>query len=115
MTRNLDKRVEIAWPVNDPALRARVLDYFTTMLSDTAKLRELQSDGTFTDLCAFVPDGRHPFDAQDHLIKEASIAAERARAGDEAKHRRRVQRREDIEQQHKPEVKDRVGQRADHR
>ena len=80
MTRNLDKRVEIAWPVNDPALRARVLDYFTTMLSDTAKLRELQSDGTFTDLCAFVPEGRHPFDAQDHLIKEAYIAAERARA-----------------------------------
>ena len=80
MTRNLDKRVEIAWPVNDPALRARVLDYFTTMLSDTAKLRELQSDGTFTDLCVFVPEGRHPFDAQDHLIKEAYIAAERARA-----------------------------------
>ena len=80
MTRNLDKRVEIAWPVNDPALRARVLDYFTTMLSDTAKLRELQSDGTFTDLCAFVPEGRNPFDAQDHLIKEAYIAAERARA-----------------------------------
>ena len=80
MTRNLDKRVEIAWPVNDPALRARVLDYFTTMLSDTAKLRELQSDGTFTDLCAFVPKGRNPFDAQDHLIKEAYIAAERARA-----------------------------------
>ena len=80
MTRNLDKRVEIAWPVNDPALRARVLDYFETMLSDTAKLRELQSDGTFTDLCAFVPEGRNPFDAQDHLIKEAYIAAERARA-----------------------------------
>ena len=80
MTRNLDKRVEIAWPVNDPTLRARVLDYFTTMLSDTAKLRELQSDGTFTDLCAFVPEGRNPFDAQDHLIKEAYIAAERARA-----------------------------------
>ena len=80
MTRNLDKRVEIAWPVNDPALRARVLDYFTTMLSDTAKLRELQSDGTFSDLCAFVPEGRNPFDAQDHLIKEAYIAAERARA-----------------------------------
>lgn len=57
-----------------------MLDYFTTMLSDTAKLRELQSDGTFTDLCAFVPKGRNPFDAQDHLIKEAYIAAERARA-----------------------------------
>ncbi len=76
MTRNLDKRVEIAWPVNDPALRGRVLDYFHIMLSDTAKLRELQSDGTFTELCHFVPKGRRPFDAQDHLIKEAYIAAE---------------------------------------
>lgn len=80
MTRNLDKRVEIAWPVADPALRDRLLAYFETMVSDTAKLRELQADGSFTDLCAFVPEGKKPFDAQDHLIKEAYIAAEHAAA-----------------------------------
>ena len=84
MTRNLDKRVEIAWPVKDPKLKFQVLDYLHTMLSDTAKLRELRPDGTYTDLCEFVPknaDGSFaakPFDAQDYLIKQAYIAAERA-------------------------------------
>lgn len=84
MTRNLDKRVEIAWPVNDAALRAKVLGYFDTMLSDTAKLRELQADGSYTELGRFVPKdaqgnpAARPFDAQDHLIKEAYVAAEHA-------------------------------------
>ncbi|MFR4805099.1 MAG: polyphosphate kinase 1, partial [Eggerthellaceae bacterium] len=84
MTRNLDKRVEIAWPVNDPHLREKVQSYFNTMLSDTAKLRELKSDGTYTELGHFLAKDAQgnpiakPFDAQDHLIKEAYIAAERA-------------------------------------
>lgn len=78
MTRNLDKRVEIAWRVKDPALRDRVVDYYATMLKDTAKLRELTADGTYTELCHFVPDGSKPFDGQDNLIKEAYVAAERA-------------------------------------
>jgi polyphosphate kinase len=82
MTRNLDKRVEIAWPVTDPDLRQKVVDYFHTMLSDTAKLRELKPDGTYTELGHFAVDENgkptKPFDAQDHLIKEAYVAAERA-------------------------------------
>ena len=84
MTRNLDKRVEIAWPVNDPHLREKVQSYFNTMLSDTAKLRELKPDGTYTELGHFLAKDAQgnpiakPFDAQDHLIKEAYIAAERA-------------------------------------
>lgn len=84
MTRNLDKRVEIAWPVNDSHLREKVQSYFDTMLSDTAKLRELKPDGTYTELGYFVAKDERgnlaakPFDAQDHLIKEAYIAAERA-------------------------------------
>ena len=82
MTRNLDKRIEIAWPVNDPDLKGKVINYFETMLKDTAKLRELKPDGTYTKLCEFVPvnaDGTSakPFDAQDALIKSAYIAAER--------------------------------------
>ena len=41
MTRNMEKRVEIAWPILDDALREQVLQYFDTCLRDTAKLREL--------------------------------------------------------------------------
>jgi polyphosphate kinase len=63
-------------------LRQKVVDYFHTMLSDTAKLRELKPDGTYTELGHFAVDENgkptKPFDAQDHLIKEAYVAAERA-------------------------------------
>ena len=83
MTRNLDKRVEIAWPVSDPDLKKTITDYLDTMLADTAKLRELKPDGTFTDLGYFgTSDDKDGdiklFDAQDYLIKKAYIAAEKA-------------------------------------
>ena len=77
MTRNLDKRVEIAWPVKDPSLKASVISYCDTMLKDTAKLRELTADGTYTDLGHFAGEEKQ-FDAQDRLIKEAYVAAEKA-------------------------------------
>ena len=81
MTRNLDKRVEIMWPVEDPQARKSVVAYFQTMLSDTAKLRELLPDGTYTRLGHFLgttEDGmpKRPFDAQDRLIRDAYVAAE---------------------------------------
>lgn len=81
MTRNLDKRVEIMWPVEDPQARKSVVEYFQTMLSDTAKLRELLPDGTYTRLGHFLgttEDGmpKRPFDAQDRLIRDAYVAAE---------------------------------------
>ena len=46
MTRNMEKRVEIAWPILDEGLRNQVLDYIATCLRDTAKLRELKADGS---------------------------------------------------------------------
>ncbi len=84
MTRNLDKRVEIAWPVKDPALKRAVLEYLHLMLRDTAKLRELKPDGTYTELGEFIPrneDGTYAlraYDAQNDLVRRAYIAAERA-------------------------------------
>ena len=44
MTRNMDKRIEIAWPVLDSELREQILGYLDVSLSDTAKLRELMPD-----------------------------------------------------------------------
>ena len=74
MTRNMEKRVEIAWPVLNEKLRQKILDYFDTCLADTAKLRELLPDGTYTPLRAFAQEGEEPFDSQEHLIKQAQIA-----------------------------------------
>ena len=71
MTRNMDKRVEIAWPVLNETLRQQVVDYVKTFLSDTAKLRELKPDLTYTELRHFVLPGDTPFDSQAFMIQQA--------------------------------------------
>ncbi|MCL2827056.1 MAG: hypothetical protein FWD72_06605, partial [Eggerthellaceae bacterium] len=75
MTRNMDRRIEVAWPVLNDGLRGRIVEYLTTTLSDTAKLRELRPDGSYTPLGYFAPVGADGtlalFDSQDHFIKEA--------------------------------------------
>ena len=48
MGRNMHGRVEIAWPVRDPALRQRVIDEcLVPYLHDTQDAWELQADGTY--------------------------------------------------------------------
>ncbi len=78
MTRNMEKRVEIAWPILNAELRQQVIDYFSTCLKDTAKLRELLPNGRYTKLGAFQAKGEAPFESQDYLIKRAQ--ARRAEA-----------------------------------
>ncbi|WP_134705057.1 RNA degradosome polyphosphate kinase [Ammoniphilus sp. YIM 78166] len=50
MTRNLDRRVEILFPVLDDGLRKRVKEILATSLKDSVKARELQPDGTYRHL-----------------------------------------------------------------
>ena len=47
MTRNFDRRVEIAFPVLDPQHQARLKEILEIQLSDTAKGWTLHSDGTY--------------------------------------------------------------------
>jgi polyphosphate kinase len=48
MPRNFHRRVEVLAPVEDPALRARLLDEVIGMgLKDNVKARQLQSDGSY--------------------------------------------------------------------
>ncbi len=76
MTRNMEKRVEVAWPVTDEAVRAEVCAYIDIMLQDTAKLRELLSDTTYTPLYAFAVDEAgnpvNPVNAQEILAERAA-------------------------------------------
>ena len=74
MTRNMEKRVEIAWPILDKGLRNQVLDYIDTCLRDTAKLRELKADGSYTKLGELAKPDEPKFESQDFLIKEAQRA-----------------------------------------
>jgi polyphosphate kinase len=45
MPRNLDRRVEIAFPVLDPALQQQVHNILSIQLADTVKARRLDADG----------------------------------------------------------------------
>ncbi len=47
MPRNLDKRVEILFPVEDETLKAEVIYILETELADNMKAHELQADGTY--------------------------------------------------------------------
>lgn len=75
MTRNMEKRIEIAWPILDAGLREDILGYLDVSMSDTAKLRELLPDKDYTPLGFFAQkdDDGIPvlFDSQEYFIKQA--------------------------------------------
>jgi polyphosphate kinase len=47
MPRNFDRRIEIAFPVIDPRLQARLKDFLELQLADTVKGWWMQSDGNY--------------------------------------------------------------------
>lgn len=75
MTRNMEKRVEIAWPILNETLRDRILSYIDISLTDTAKLRELLPNRSYTPLGFFAQvrsDGKVVrFDSQAHFMEES--------------------------------------------
>jgi polyphosphate kinase len=51
MPRNFRRRVELMFPIEDPPLRARIIDrILAVVLSDNVKARELQPDGSYIRL-----------------------------------------------------------------
>ena len=80
MTRNPERRVEIACPIDSPAVRARLHDILFAMQHDTVKARVLQPDGSYQKKPA-VPE---PICAQDLLMQQAvSMAREQAQHASE--------------------------------
>jgi polyphosphate kinase len=81
MTRNLDKRVELMFPVDDPGHKARVIHVLRSMFTDTEKARWLRSDGTYERRPP--APGAPSFRVQHHLQEEARrrAAVARGRAG----------------------------------
>ena len=80
MTRNLDKRVELMFPVENAEPRAKVLYTLRAMFRDTTKARWLGADGVYRRREPAA--GEPPFRVQQHLQEEAerqaSLAHERA-------------------------------------
>lgn len=81
MTRNTERRVEIACPINDPAVRTRLHDILYAMQHDTVKARVLQPDGTYCKK----PAVQDPICAQDLLMQQA-IENARKQAAQPAPH-----------------------------
>ena len=82
MPRNLDKRVEIMFPVEDPQAKAQAKHILDVQLADTMKAYILQPDGTYEkqDL-----RGKTKICAQDVFCEEAIAAAKKEQKSGEEK------------------------------
>ena len=67
MTRNTEKRVEVACPIYDERLKKRILDYFDDILKDNVKARYLKSNGQYVR----VDSSRDPYDSQKMNMEKA--------------------------------------------
>jgi polyphosphate kinase len=72
MPRNLDRRIELLVPVEDPASQKRLIAILETHLQDTVKARQLTADGVYEPV---KPRGRRkPFRSQEELYRQACEA-----------------------------------------
>ena len=83
MTRNTERRVEIAYPVRDPACCEIVRHFIDLQLSDNVKARQLTAEGTWAHVES--EEGAPRINCQEVLLREAYERAheaveERARA-----------------------------------
>ena len=77
MTRNLDRRVELMFPVEDKTHKALVLHTLRSMFRDTVKRRQLNADGMYVPVTPAA--GEEPFRVQYVLQEEAHRRAAQAR------------------------------------
>lgn len=76
MTRNTERRVEIAYPVRDPACSAIVRHFIELQLADNVKARQLTAEGTWARIES-EPDAPHVV-CQEVLLREAYDRAKAA-------------------------------------
>lgn len=75
MPRNLDKRVEIMFPVEDPELKKQVIHILQVQLEDNVKAHVLQTDGTYEKIDK---RGKVLVCAQEQFCEEAIAMAKKA-------------------------------------
>ena len=71
MPRNLDRRVELMFPVEDPDCRSRIMEILDIELSDTMRANYLSPDGNYHKLDL---RGKVKIDSQQELIRLADEA-----------------------------------------
>ena len=75
MPRNLDKRVEIMFPVEDPELKKQVIHILQVQLEDNVKAHVMQPDGTYEKIDK---RGKVLVCAQEQFCEEAIAMAKKA-------------------------------------
>ena len=80
MTRNLDRRVELMFPVEDPTHKATILQTLQAMFRDNVKARALGSDGVYTRVqrAPTEPPYRLQTALQEEARRRAAQAIDRA-------------------------------------
>ncbi len=73
MARNLDNRVELVAPVDDPLAASEIQTILDLQLADTALAWELGADGTWSRVMP--PEGAEPVNSQDQLMEYVSRQA----------------------------------------
>ncbi len=76
MTRNTERRVEIAYPVFDPACREIVKHFMELQHADNVKARQLDENGEWQPVP--VKEGSAPVNSQETLLSEAYARARAA-------------------------------------
>ncbi|MEZ4644732.1 MAG: polyphosphate kinase 1 [Chloroflexota bacterium] len=70
MPRNIDRRVEILFPIEQETMRQHILtNILDVYLRDTAKAYILQGDGAYIPRSTLVPEGEPLFNSQEWLLK----------------------------------------------
>jgi polyphosphate kinase len=75
MDRNLSRRVEVVFPIEQADLKQRVIDILKTTLADNVKARELLPDGTYRRVTP--AEGAPPLRSQQRFLELAAEAGAR--------------------------------------
>ncbi len=76
MPRNLERRVEILFPILDKALQQKVAHILDCQLRDTMKAQLLQPDGTYEKIDK---RGKVAFHSQNYFCEEAALSAQKSK------------------------------------
>jgi polyphosphate kinase len=68
MPRNINRRVEVLFPIEEEEERKKIVTILTTYLHDTAKSHLLQSDGRYQLATNQLEEGEEPFNSQDWFL-----------------------------------------------
>ncbi len=80
MPRNLEKRVEILFPIEEETSKEKVIHILQMQLKDTLKAYELKSDGTYEKVDR---RGKESFSSQEFFCEEALLNSEAVRKGNQ--------------------------------